>query len=195
MHPPAQQNDLADQFTATTGHPLNQSQISKILSPHYDYLDDTYTRKEKQALKEKSRSSIGNQPDLEGALFEQQQRIEQRKAIMTGDILKTKARELWDALLQYDNIEIARFSNSWLDNFKTRYKIKEYIQHREAGSVATDNLENITQIEKIRQLCTEYEPRNILNIDETGLNWKRTPDCTLATKSYSGTKKIGRAHV
>jgi hypothetical protein len=26
-------------------------------------------------------------------------------------------------------------------------------------------------------------------MDETGLNWKRTPDRTLATQSYSGTKK------
>ena len=60
MHPPAQQNDLTDWFTATTGHPLNQSQISKILSPYYDYLDDAHTRKEKQVLKEKSRSSISN---------------------------------------------------------------------------------------------------------------------------------------
>ena len=44
-------------------------------------------------------------------------------------------------------------------------------------------------MEAVRQLCKEYEPRNILNMDETGLNWKRTPDRTLATQSHSGTKK------
>ena len=70
MYPPVQQKDLADWFTATTSHPLNQSQISNILSLYYDYLDDTHTKKEKQVLKEKSRSPIGNWPDLEGALFE-----------------------------------------------------------------------------------------------------------------------------
>ena len=42
-------------------------------------------------LKEKNRSSIGDWPDLEYALFEWQQRMEQKKAIVTGDILKTKA--------------------------------------------------------------------------------------------------------
>ena len=44
-------------------------------------------------------------------------------------------------------------------------------------------------MEVVRQLCKEYTPCNIPNIDETGLNWKRTPDRTLATQSYSGTKK------
>jgi hypothetical protein len=44
-------------------------------------------------------------------------------------------------------------------------------------------------MEHIRQLCTEYEEKDILNMDETGLNWKRTPDRTLPTMSYSGTKK------
>jgi hypothetical protein len=41
----------------------------------------------------------------------------------------------------------------------------------------------------LRQLCKEYELCNILNINETGLNWKRTPDYTLVTQSYSKTKK------
>src|ERR1700733_9756860 len=82
-----------------------------------------------------------------------------------------------------------KWSNGWLDRFKKRYKIKEYVQHREASSVATDDPDNIAQMEALRQLCKEYEPCNILNMDETGLNWKRTPDRTLATKSYSGTKK------
>ena len=68
-HPPGHQNELIEWFTATTGHPLNQSQVSKILSSKYDYLDGVHTRKEKQMLKEKNRSSIGDWPDLEYALF------------------------------------------------------------------------------------------------------------------------------
>ena len=50
-----------------------------------------------------------------------------------------------------------KFSNGWLNRFKGQYKIKEYVQYREAGSAATDNLDNITQMEETRQLCTEYE--------------------------------------
>jgi hypothetical protein len=45
-------------------------------------------------MKEKSRSSVRDWPKLEIALFEWQQRIEQKKAIVTREILKTKAEQL-----------------------------------------------------------------------------------------------------
>ena len=80
-------------------------------------------------------------------------------------------------------------SNSQLEGFKKRYNIKEYVQYSEAASAEIHTLDNIIQIEAIRQLCLLYPLRNILNIDETSLNQKRTPDRTLVTKSYSGTKK------
>ena len=188
-HAPGTQQELIDWFTATTGHPLSQSQVSKILGPSYDYLDGAHTKKDIQKMKGKIRSSRGDWPDLDHALFEWQQRMEQKKAIITGEILKTKARELWAALPQFDDIEEPKWSNGWLEGFKKRFKIKEYVQHGEAGTAAIDNPDNIAQMEEVRRLCTLYELRDILNMDETGLNWKRTPDRTLATKSHSGTKK------
>jgi hypothetical protein len=45
-------------------------------------------------MKEKSRLSIRDWPELEMALFEWQQRMEQKKAIVTGEILKAKAEQL-----------------------------------------------------------------------------------------------------
>ena len=78
-------------------------------------------------MKGKSKSSVGDWPDLKMALFEWQQRIEQKKAIITGEILKTKAKELWEALPQYNNIKMPKWSNRWLEGFKKRYKIKEYV--------------------------------------------------------------------
>jgi hypothetical protein len=83
-HPPAQQKDLANWLIATTGHPLDQSQIFRILGPKFNYLDAGHTQKDIREMKEKSRSSIGDWPDLEMVLFEWQQRIEQKKAIITG---------------------------------------------------------------------------------------------------------------
>ncbi|PVH68029.1 hypothetical protein DL98DRAFT_442184, partial [Cadophora sp. DSE1049] len=61
--------------------------------------------------------------------------------------------------------------------------------HGEAGSAATDDVDNIAQMEAVRQLCKKYELRNVLNMDETRLNWKKTPNRTLVTQSYSRTKK------
>ena len=38
-HPPKAQKELVDWFTAETGHYVTQGQMSKILSPAYQYLD------------------------------------------------------------------------------------------------------------------------------------------------------------
>ena len=68
-HPLTQQKDLVNWFTTTTGHPLDQSQISRILGPKFDYLDGEYTRKDLQVIKERNRLSIGDWPDLKIVLF------------------------------------------------------------------------------------------------------------------------------
>ena len=64
-----------------------------------------------------------------------------------------------------------------------------YIRYGEAAVAATDKPENIQQIDDLRILCLEYNPNDILNMDETGLFWKMSPDRTLATKAASGGKK------
>ena len=62
---------------------------------------------------------------------------------MTSEILKEKAKQLWSALPQYNSKDQPKWSNRWLEGFKKRFKIKEYVQHSEAGSTATNNLNNI----------------------------------------------------
>jgi hypothetical protein len=111
------------------------------------------------------------------------------RAIITGETLKIQAEELWNALPQFAGQPMPKWSNGWLGGFKSRFGIKEYVQHGEAASAAVEDPEHIAAMAHLCQLCTEYEPRNILNMDETGLYWRRTPDRTLATKATSGTKK------
>lgn len=187
-HPPARQSELIAWFEQDTGHKLNQSQISKIISKQFEHLDSTDTKKTKSQLEAK-RTSAGDWPDLEGALFEWQQHIQKQKAVITGEILRNQAGKLWDSLPQYRGKEKPRFSNGWLEGFKRRFKIKEYILHGEAASAEVENLNAIEHMERIRSLASEYKPCNVLNMDETALFWKLTPDRTLATKAGSGGKK------
>jgi hypothetical protein len=44
-----------------------------------------------------------------------------------------------------------------------------YFQHGEADSEEIDQPERIQQIEDLRTLTAEFEPRNVLKMDETGL--------------------------
>jgi hypothetical protein len=68
-NPGLQQKDLVDWFVSETGHPLNQSQVSKILGDGYAYLDGDHTKKDIRAMKSKSRNYKGDWPDLEAALL------------------------------------------------------------------------------------------------------------------------------
>lgn len=185
---PGHQSELIAWFKSQYDHTLNQSQVSKILSSSYDHLDSLDTKKDK-CLLEVKRQSAGDWPDLEGALFEWQQRMQKNKAVITGDILKNQASKLWDSLPQFEDRPKPKFSNGWLEGFKHRYKIKEFVQHGEAASAETDNLNAISQMNIIRSLAFQYGPYNTLNMDETSLFWKLTPDRTLATKAGSGGKK------
>lgn len=188
-NPSQPQRDLAEWFTKTTGHSVTQGQVSRVLGNNYEHLDGEYTRKELKAMKEKSRRHKGDWPALEAALFEWQQRKQDAKVTVNGDTLKEKAMQLWEALPQYKDEPMPKWSNGWLEKFKKRYNIRSYAQHGESGSAETHLPDKIAQMEAVCQLCTQYELRNVLNMDETGLNWKRTPNRTLATKASSGMKK------
>ena len=183
---PGPQSALISWFTGETGHQINQSQISKILSKNYEYLDGPTRNTTTLGAK---RHHQGDWPELEAALFEWQQRMQKKKATITGDVLKGKARELWDRLPQFDGLDKPRWSSGWLDGFKKRFKIKEYVQHGEAASADINNPEIIKQMNDLRELCATYADRDIFNMDETGLFWKLTPNRTLATEARSGGKK------
>ena len=102
-------------------------------------------------------------------MFEWQQRMDKKKAVITGEILKQQAIKLWNALPQYQGIEQPKFSNGWLQGFQKRFKIKEFVNHGEAASAEIDKPKAIAQIEKVRHLVLEYDPDDVLNMDETGL--------------------------
>ena len=91
--------------------------ISKILSNAYAHLDSLDKKKDRIAL-ESRRNIPGNWPDLEAALFEWQQWMEDNKAIITQEILKNKAGEFWKALPQYADTEEPKWSNGWLERFQ-----------------------------------------------------------------------------
>jgi len=80
-----------------------------------------------------------------------------KKAIITRDVLKSQAIKLWNSLPQYQGKEEPKWSNGWLDRYKKRFGIKEYVTHREAGSAAVDTPDAQAQIEAVRERYTAYE--------------------------------------
>ena len=101
-------------------HLPSQSIISESLSTTFAHLDTGTSR---PSMK---KQRYAQWIDLEDTLFKWQQRMEQKKATVTGDILKEMAAILWEKLPHYAGQEVLKFSTGWLDGFKARHNIKKY---------------------------------------------------------------------
>ncbi|KAI0996001.1 hypothetical protein K3495_g12179 [Podosphaera aphanis] len=86
-------------------------------------------------------------------------------------------------------MEEPKWSNGWLESFKKKINIKEYVQHGEGAAADINSDANIAQITELRDLCSRYPEKDIFNMDEIGLFWKMAPTRSLAIESTNGGKK------
>lgn len=181
LHPTKSNKALAEWFQQTYNHKLSSSSVSEILSTHYKHLDEPLSNHHTNS----ARIRREHWPELERALFEWIQQVEEQ-VIISGDIIKEKARFFWENLPMYQGKDVPAFSNGWLSSFLSRRNIKSYIQHGEEGSVSENSAQEMLSI---RQALSAYNPRDIFNCDETSLFWKKIPDRSLSTRSLPGKKK------
>ena len=73
-----------------------------------------------------------------------------------------------------------RASNGWLESWKKTYGVWEKRSSRKADHVFSATIK--AWIERLTELSQEYEPQNILNLDELGLFFKTLPEKGLAEK-------------
>ena len=81
-------------------------------------------------------------------------------------------------------------SSGRLDSWKQAYRVREKRLYVEADEVSTTTTQD--WIERLPELCQDYKPQNILNLDELGLFFKALPEKGLAqkTKKSKGGKKL-----
>lgn len=180
-YPKPSQKQCIAWFLNKFGHKISQSTVSESLSKAFADLD--HIKISNNRLKEKSAAW----PALEKILLEWQVWVEKKGMQTTGDLIQSKARQIWYSLPEYQNQPIPEFSAGWLTRFKQRYHIKSRIQHGEAQSVSPDADK---EMEVIREIATLYSENDIYNMDETGLFWRMTPSRGLSTQSQPGVKKI-----
>ncbi|KMZ76545.1 hypothetical protein ZOSMA_10068G00010, partial [Zostera marina] len=87
-------------------------------------------------------------------------------------------------------VEGFKASEGWLSNFKERHGIVFKKVQGEAAAVDMEAVDNWRQ-DILIKLLTEYSPKNVFNVDETGLFWRLMPDKTMTFKGdkCSGGKK------
>lgn len=180
-NPKLSQNDVAAHFQKHGFPSMNQSTISRIAREEDQIRKDA---KEPGNLAFK-RPRVVEYPAVDAALSAWVLQSQTKGIRISAEVLREKARRF--AQLQgIDPKEFLSLSNGWAESFKKRHSLKEYRFHGEAGSVVEDDVE-IARV-RIRKLTDQYALRDILNMDETGLNDRMPPDRGLATAQFAGRK-------
>ncbi|EUC58281.1 tigger transposable element-derived protein, partial [Rhizoctonia solani AG-3 Rhs1AP] len=96
-----------------------------------------------------------------------------------------KARGLCQAAGIPDE-DALEFSRGWLARFKKRHGFKRIRFHGERASAPIENV--APEQARLRSIIAGYEPRNVLNVDETGLYWRMPPKSGIADSERGGLK-------
>jgi Fission yeast centromere protein N-terminal domain/Tc5 transposase DNA-binding domain len=179
QRPKPSQKACIDWFYTQFNHKLSQSTVSESLSSHFKDLDESSTTSGQ-------RLRTGQWPELEKVLFDWQQRIDSKGGFTTGELLREKAQHIWISLPEYANQPCPDFSSGWLTRFKSRYNIKQYTRHGEAGSVS-ESLEE--EMRGLQTVAGSYKDEDVYNMDESGLFWKLMISRGLSSQSLPGLKK------
>jgi hypothetical protein len=127
-------------------------------------------------------------PKLEATTLDWYTRMEEKTAALSDDLLVAAARRLYELLPSDIREKELQFSSGWIEKFKRRYNIKDYVCHGEDASSDT-SASVLVQMENIKAIVFEYDVSDVFNMDETGLFYRLEPNRTLATKTVSGKKK------
>ncbi|VDB95332.1 unnamed protein product [Peniophora sp. CBMAI 1063] len=131
------------------------------------------------------RARVVTRPDVEHALWLWQQSMEARGETPNGPMLEAK-RARFEQLFDVPQEE-RMTSNGWLKNFTNAYGLKTLRRHGEAGSV---DLEAVAKERaRLAPIIAQYDPKDTLNFDESGLFTFAVPDRGFATKKMSGKKQ------
>lgn len=124
-------------------------------------------------------------PHLEECLFLYFKNVRAHGIPVSSEILINQAK-LFGGMLGISDLEF-KYSNGWLNNFKSRYGIKEHTLVGERGSV------KMVDVQKgrvdLKTITSQYTLDDIYNFDETALFYRLPPNKTLASCSVSGKKE------
>ncbi|CAB4493489.1 uncharacterized protein OCT59_000586 [Rhizophagus irregularis] len=102
--------------------------------------------------------------------------------IIDTDILREKAK----FFAQQFEVNNFAASNGWINGFKERHSLKQYVKWGEAKSAPLETLDEKRKI--LREIIKDYDLNDVFNCDETGLYWDLEPSKTLAQGPLSGKK-------
>jgi hypothetical protein len=167
--PKPSQKSLSEKFG------VGKTTVSNILKRKSEYLANFESNENVQKFRFGNKSKHDNLNDLMWDWFRQ---ARDKTIPLSGPIVQSKALEFASQL------DIADFkaSNEWLEKFKACHVIKAFTVSGESAGV---DLQTKDFRSRIPEICSDFEPCNIFNCDETGLYYCTLPDKTLSAKGAS----------
>jgi len=162
--------------------PLSQTTVSDTLklAAKLAASDDTVNLQGK-------RSRPVQLPTIETALTNCVLQCEHSNLRLNGDLIIAQAQRMVE-LMNESSLSGKRpkFAHRWLQKFQLRHNFKSFKAYGESGSVDMHIVGKA--IIKLKAITSEYQSKNIFNMDETGLFYSMPPDRTIASKQISGIK-------
>ena len=163
------QRELANQFG------IGKTQVQVILKRKSEFLDSYESGETSDSRKRLSVRSPNEELNI--LTWEWFQCKRSQQIPISGPALQEKALEYAKQL----KIDSFKASNGCLESFRRRHDIKCATICGESASVNPTTVSDWK--DKHPTLVDGYEPRDIYNLDETGLFYRALPDRTLAVKS------------
>ena len=148
---------LADMFH------VGKTQVGSILKNKRKFLD-AFENNEPASRKRQAFSSTYDEVDK--VTWEWFQRKRSMMLPISGPMLQEQARKFSCQL----NLTDFKASNGWLQRFKGRHNIGGAVLSGERGSVDGATVDDWQQ--RLPGMIAGYEPRNIFNMDETGVVYR-----------------------
>lgn len=160
-----------------------KTQINNVLKRKREVLEDLECNVDPER---KRRRHITGNEEINELCWKWFQDATKRRICVTGPLLQEQARKFSTQL----NNDSFTASNGWLESFRKRHNISFGLMSGERGDVNTDTVNDWK--EKLKLICKGYEPKNIFNMDETGLFFRETTRKTLFVKGddCAGGKKV-----
>ncbi|XP_050293635.1 tigger transposable element-derived protein 6-like [Anthonomus grandis grandis] len=127
-------------------------------------------------LDQKSAKLKGEAAQIDRVCFEWFARARNQKIPISGPLIKTKAKEV--------AIELGHRNFSASDGWLNKWRRRHYISFKSiSGESADVNQEDVNQfLERLPGMLQGYRPKDIYNVDESGLFFRALPDKTLMLK-------------
>lgn len=177
-HPKKSHQQLAEHFSTLWSIDMKRRTVGDILSQRDKWAAHNNVQPAAKRIK------CAKHVDLEEALWIWFCNKRALNVVLTDDILRVKAMDFGKEL----GVTDFAYSNGWLHRFKQRHDISSHVLCGESAGVDVNLIQDGRQ--RAKEAASKFHPRDVYNMDETGLFFRMTPDRSLTTPAYTkGTKK------